>query len=71
MQNSAYLIEEMVESDGALEDAVEGGADSGLLGRGPELLQVIVAAVVVAGVEEGDGAVEGEISRVRVVGEFA
>lgn len=63
-------IEEMVESDGALENAVEDGADGGVLGGGPELFQVVVAAVVVAGIEEGDGAVEGEIGEVGVVGEF-
>lgn len=52
-----HLIEEMVQSHGALENPVEEGPDR-VLGGVPELLERVVAPVVVPAIEEPHGEAE-------------
>ena len=53
-----YLVEEVVEADGALEDAWSSVQASGLVGGVPELLHDVVARVELAAVEQRHRCVE-------------
>jgi len=58
------LVEEVVEADGALEDAMEERA-RGVLGAVPEVFHLVVARVVLAAVEQRHRRVEPTTSRRR------